>query len=102
MEKKEYSYSREAIKNAVNAFADEVSLNGENVLTDEDFENLMQAPDIRDLINSDHIMNFEDGLAIGISVGYRMGVSHVVGIVFDLDQSSTEAGIDPDSVEIDE
>lgn len=82
-ENKEYSFSQEAIKRAANTFADKISLDGDTVLTDEDFEYIMKAPDIQEHINSDHIMDFEDGLAIGISVGYRMAMSHVIDMAFD-------------------
>ena len=65
----------DSIKKAIDKF---LSSTGEVayrdiLLNDDDFNQLMEAPDISSRL-SDGDLSFEDGIAVGLSIGFRMGM----------------------------
>ena len=65
----------DTIKNSIDEF---LSSTGEVadrdiLLNDDDFNQLMEAPDISYLLY-DGDLSFNDGIAIGLSIGFRMGM----------------------------
>ena len=64
----------DTIKNSIDEFlSSTVEVADRNILlNDDDFNQLMEAPDISSRLSDDDL-SFNDGIAVGLSIGFRMG-----------------------------
>lgn len=66
---------RDSIKNDIDEFLNSTGevADRDVLLNDDDFNQLMEAPDISARL-SDGDLSFNDGIAVGLSIGFRMGM----------------------------
>jgi hypothetical protein len=65
----------DSVKNAIDEFLNSTGevADRDILLNDDDFNQLMEAPDISFRL-SDNYLSFDDGIAVGLSIGFRMGM----------------------------
>ena len=73
-----YDELKELVKNVVNEFlTNSIEIDNLDIFTDDDFNEVISTTDISNRL-SDGDASFDDGVAIGVDIGFRIGMVHLL------------------------
>lgn len=76
-------------KTIVKDFAKKYEDNGESLISDNNFEELIKTHDMNEILEKD-IPTFENGIKLGLEAGFRMGLIHVLFLGNNLNKEAKE------------